>query len=399
MEPPPLGSILIRRAYDPRDPAMASGNNDDIQNLNAFLGGWSAAVARMAIPSDATLRGSSQGASAVDFQHAACYRAARRLLGILPPEAIAFPLGIDVSQLTRHGVAPTLTIHLRLAATFAPDTIAVGARALDELQQFARASDVTITPLVAFAYLEKADTDARERARGRRDDAARRGATPTARVTTGSSVRQSLARALAWLQRHYGLEVSPTPALARVGQTRSAYTATTITARHGALNTHGNRAGTPGFRPQPIGLPPMPCRCVACHGTLVQSPCTICAGDIGPQLRISAELATARAIDKNPNRMRMRRRPSWMPTVGLEGGTLAFDMLLHMSAAVPRHSTLLRATGSTATSTSLPATPASAYPRVRRRHWREPTAHRDRLEGPVNDRHWDRCDKRSPSAP
>ncbi|XRB15743.1 hypothetical protein RI054_11g55850 [Pseudoscourfieldia marina] len=101
---------------------MASGNNDDIQNLNAFLGGWSAAVARMAIPSDATLRGSSQGASAVDFQHAACYRAARRLLGILPPEAIAFPLGIDVSQLTRHGVAPTLTIHLRLAATFAPDT-------------------------------------------------------------------------------------------------------------------------------------------------------------------------------------------------------------------------------------------------------------------------------------
>ena len=32
---------------------MASGNNDDIQNLNAFLGGWSAAVARMAIPSDA----------------------------------------------------------------------------------------------------------------------------------------------------------------------------------------------------------------------------------------------------------------------------------------------------------------------------------------------------------
>ena len=217
MEPPPLGSILIRRAYGPRDPAMASGNNDDIQNLNAFLGGWSAAVARMAIPSDATLRGSSQGASAVDFQHAACYRAARRLLGILPPEAIAFPLGIDVSQLTRHGVAPTLTIHLRLAATFAPDTIAVGARALDELQQFARASDVTITPLVAFAYLEKADTDARERARGRRDDAARRGATPTARVTTGSYVRQSLARALAWLQRHYGLEVSPTPALARVG--------------------------------------------------------------------------------------------------------------------------------------------------------------------------------------
>ena len=285
MEPPPLGSILIRRAYGPRDPAMASGNNDDIQNLNAFLGGWSAAVARMAIPSDATLRGSSQGASAVDFQHAACYRAARRLLGILPPEAIAFPLGIDVSQLTRHGVAPTLTIHLRLAATFAPDTIAVGARALDELQQFARASDVTITPLVAFAYLEKADTDARERARGRRDDAARRGATPTARVTTGSYVRQSLARALAWLQRHYGLEVSPTPALARVGQTRSAYTATTITARHGALNTHGNRAGTPGFRPQPIGLPPMPCRCVACHGTLVQSPCTICAGDIGPHQR------------------------------------------------------------------------------------------------------------------
>ena len=67
MEPPPLGSILIRRAYDPRDPAMASGNNDDIQNLNAFLGGWSAAVARMAIPSDATLRGSSQGASAVDL--------------------------------------------------------------------------------------------------------------------------------------------------------------------------------------------------------------------------------------------------------------------------------------------------------------------------------------------
>ncbi|GHP02029.1 hypothetical protein PPROV_000078500 [Pycnococcus provasolii] len=176
---------------------MASGNNGDIQNLNAFLGGWSAAVARMAIPSDATLRGSSQGASAVDFQHAACYRAARRLLGILPPEAIAFPLGIDVSQLTRHGVAPTLTIHLRLAATFAPDTIAVGARALDELQQFARASDVTITPLVAFAYLEKADTDARERARGRRDDAARRGATPTARVTTGSSVRQSLATAAA----------------------------------------------------------------------------------------------------------------------------------------------------------------------------------------------------------
>ena len=196
MEPPPLGSILIRRAYDPRDPAMASGNNDDIQNLNAFLGGWSAAVARMAIPSDATLRGSSQGASAVDFQHAACYRAARRLLGILPPGAIAFPLGIDVSQLTRHGVAPTLTIHLRLAATFAPDTIAVGARALDELQQFARASDVTITPLVAFAYLEKADTDARERVRGRRDDAARRGATPTARVTTGSSVRQSLAMRL-----------------------------------------------------------------------------------------------------------------------------------------------------------------------------------------------------------
>ena len=33
-----------------------------------------------------------------------------------------------------------------------------------------------------------------------------------------------------------------------------------------------------------------------------------------------------------------------MPTVGLEGGTLAFDMLLHMSAAVPRHSTLLRDT-------------------------------------------------------
>ncbi|XRB23151.1 hypothetical protein RI054_33g130030 [Pseudoscourfieldia marina] len=196
---------------------MASGNNDDIQNLNAFLGVWSAAVARMAIPSDATLRGSSQGASAVDFQHAACYRAARRLLGILPPEAIAFPLGIDVSQLTRHGVAPTLTIHLRLAATFAPDTIAVGARALDELQQFARARDVTITPLVAFAYLEKADTDARERARGRRDDAARRGGSPTARITTGSSVRQSLARALAWLQRHFGLEVSPTPALARVG--------------------------------------------------------------------------------------------------------------------------------------------------------------------------------------
>ncbi|XRB22690.1 hypothetical protein RI054_32g125420 [Pseudoscourfieldia marina] len=101
---------------------MASGNNDDIQNLNAFLGVWSAAVARMTIPSDAT-RAAFARASAVDFRHAACYRAARRLLGILPPEAIAFPLGIDVSQLTRHGVAPTLTIHLRLAATFAPDTI------------------------------------------------------------------------------------------------------------------------------------------------------------------------------------------------------------------------------------------------------------------------------------
>ena len=47
------------------------------------------------------------------------------------------------------------------------------------------------------------------------------------------------------------------------------------------------------------------CRCVACHGTLVQS-CNRHAQFVQATLvRISAELATARAIDKNPNRMRM----------------------------------------------------------------------------------------------